>query len=98
MKFEEFSDCINWFHPIEERQENEYAWKVNVKDVLKYDEEDKIASVNLDIKNLNSAAETLEHLSPTEIANSIIHKEQKILELIREIQAESLTESLKGED
>ena len=93
MRFEEFSDCINWFHPIEERQENEYAWKVNVKDILKYDEEDKIASVDLDIKNPNSA-EALAHLSPTEIASSIIHKEQKMLDLIEDIKAESLTKFL----
>jgi type I restriction enzyme M protein len=97
MRFEEFSDCISWFHPIAERQENEYAWKVNVKDVLQYDEEGRITSADLDIKNPNSA-EALVHLSPTEIVNSIIYKEQRILELIKEIQAESLTESLKGED
>lgn len=97
MKFEEFSDCIDWFHPIAERQENEHAWKVDVKDVLKYDAEDKVVSADLDIKNPNSA-ETLVHLPPAEIANSIIHKEQRILELIKEIQAESLTESIRGED
>ena len=89
MRFEEFSDCINWFHPVAKREENEYAWKVSVQDVLKYDEEGKIASVNLDIKNPNSA-EALVHLPPTEIADSIIRKEQRILELIREIQVESL--------
>ena len=87
MQLEEFSDCIEWFHPITERKENEYAWKVNVKDVLKYDKEDRIASVDLDIKNPNSV-EALVHLPPAEIANSIIHKEQRILELIREIQAD----------
>ena len=97
MTLEEFSNCISWFHPIAERQENEYAWKVDVKDVLKYDAEGKVVSADLDIKNPNSA-EALVHLPPAEIANSIIHKEQRILELIREIQAESLTESIRGED
>ena len=97
MRFEEFSDCINWFHPIAERQENEHAWKVNVKDVLKCNTEGKVVSVDLDVKNPHSV-EALVHLSPAEIANSIIHKEQRILELIREIQAESLTESIRGED
>ena len=57
----------------------------------------KVVSADLDIKNPNSA-EALVHLPPAEIANSIIHKEQRILELIREIQAESLTESIRGED
>ena len=95
MKFEEFSDCIEWFHPIAERQENEYAWKVNVEDVLKYDEEDQIASADLDIKNPNSA-EGLANLPPTEIANSIIDKDQKMLDLIDEIKAESLAEFLEN--
>ncbi len=97
MKFEEFSDCIDWFHPIAEREENKYAWKVDVEDVLKYNEEGQIASADLDIKNPNSA-EAMAHLHPTEIANSIIYKEQRILELVREIQAEALTESLGGEN
>lgn len=95
MKFEEFSDCIKWFHPIAEREENEYAWKVNVEDILKYDEKGKITSVDLDIKNPNST-EALAHLPPIEIANSIVHKEQKMLELMEEIQTESLTEFLES--
>ena len=89
MRFEEFSDCISWFHPIKERKENERAWKVSVNDVLKYDTEGKVVSADLDIKNPN-VAEVLAHLPPAEIADSIIRKEQRILELMREIQAESL--------
>ena len=90
MRFEEFSDCINWFYPIAERQGNEYAWKVDVKDVLKYDEEDKITSVNLDSKNPNSV-ETLDRLPPEEIGNSMIHKEQTILKLMEEVRSECLS-------
>ena len=90
MRFEEFSDCINWFHPIAERQENEHAWKVNVEDVLKYDEEGKIASADLDIKNPNST-ETSDILPPIEIADSITRKEQNILELMEEIRSECLS-------
>ena len=90
MTFEEFSDCINWFHPIAERQENEYAWKINVEDVLQYDEEGKIASVNLDVKNPNNE-EVLEHLSPMEIADSIIRKKQNILDLMEEVRSECLS-------
>ena len=97
MTLEEFSDCTSWFHPIAERQEDEYAWKVNVEEVLEYNDRGKIISVNLDIKNPNST-EVLAHLPPAEIANSIIHKEQRILELIREIQAEALTESIRSDD
>ena len=90
MKFEEFLDCISWFQPIAERQENEYAWKVNVQDVLQYDEEDRITSVDLDIKNPNNT-ETLDFLPPMEIADSIARKEQIILELIEETRSECLS-------
>ena len=90
MKFEEFSDCINWFHPISDRQENERAWKVNVKDISEYDEEGRVTSLDLDIKNPNSK-KTLKYLSPTEIADSIIHKEHNILELIEEVRSECLS-------
>lgn len=90
MKFEAFSDCINWFHPIAERRENKHAWKVNIKEVLKYDEEDKITSVDLDIKNPNTA-KVLKHRSPIEIVESIAHKEQNILELIKETRSEYLS-------
>ena len=90
MKFEDFSDCISWFHPIAERQENEYAWKVNVEDVLKYDEEGKVASVNLDVKNPNNE-EVLERLPPIEIADSIIRKKQSILELMEEVRSACLS-------
>ena len=94
MKFEEFSECTSWFHPIAERQENEYAWKVNVEDVLKYDEEGKVASAYLDIKNPNSA-EGLVHLSSRKIADGIVHKDQKMLELLEKIKGESLAEFLE---
>lgn len=97
MLFEEFSECIQWFQPIVERQETEQAWKVNSQDVLKYNDDGKIAFVNLDIKNPNSTA-ALAHLSPAEIANSLIRKEQRILELIEEIRSKCLTETPRGKD
>ena len=90
MQLKEFSDCIEWFHPIAERQENERAWKVNVKNILKYDEEGKVTSVNLDIKNPNSV-EILERQPPMEIADSIIRKETSILELMEEVRSECLS-------
>lgn len=90
MRFEEFSDCIEWFHPIAEREENEYAWKINVNDVLKYDEDNKIASVNLDIKNPNNI-ESIDRLPPMEITESIIRQEQTILELLEEVKSECVS-------
>ena len=91
MKFEEFFRLHQIGSiPIAERQENERAWKVNVKDVLEYDEEGRIISVDLDIKNPNSE-ETLDRLPPEEIANSVIHKEHAILELVEEVRTECLS-------
>jgi type I restriction enzyme M protein len=84
MQFEEFTDCIAWWKI---REANERAWKVQAKDILKYDAEGKLLSVNLDIKN-PSAAEALEHLPPEQIVESIITKEKRILEIMGEIKAE----------
>jgi len=83
MQFEEFSPCLEWW---KDRKENGIAWKVNVKDVLKYDEKGALVSANLDIKNPN-AKEDLEHLPPEELVASILQKESRITELMREIQA-----------
>lgn len=86
MRFEEFAECIAWW-PQNQRQENERAWQVPVGEVLKYDDEGALISVNLDIKNPNSA-ETLEHLPPEQLAEDIIKKERRILALMEEIKAE----------
>jgi len=86
IRFEEFAACIAWW-PQETREENERAWKVPAGDVLKYTAEGTLLSVNLDIKNPNSA-ETLEHLPPEQLAEDIIQKERRILELMEEIKAE----------
>ncbi|RIK73442.1 SAM-dependent methyltransferase [candidate division KSB1 bacterium] len=87
MQFEEFSDCIKWFHPIKKRKASEQAWKVAVEDVLKYDEAGNLISVNLDIKNPN-AAEALEQLPPEKLVEDILAKEQRIMEIMEEIKAE----------
>ncbi len=86
MRFEEFAECIAWW-PQDKREENERAWRVPAGDVLKYNDEGNLLSVNLDIKNPNSA-ETLEHLPPEQLAEDIIKKERRILELMEEIKAE----------
>ena len=82
MQFEEFAACLEWWH---NREENERAWKVAAKDVLKYDEQGALVSVNLDIKNPN-AKEDLEHLPPEQLADDILKKEQRIAELMAEIK------------
>src|SRR5438552_10211628 len=48
MQFEEFADCLEWW---KKRKENGRAWKIPAKEVLKYDENGALASVNLHIKN-----------------------------------------------
>jgi len=64
---------------------NDHAWKVSVKDVLKYDESGKLISANLDIKNPNSKQE-LEHLPPAQLAEDILKKEQRIAEIMAEVR------------
>ena len=82
MQFEEFAPLIEWW---DVRVENEHAWKVRVDDVLKYDENKNLLSVNLDIKNPNSK-ENLAHLPPHELAENILAKEKQIAELMDEIK------------
>lgn len=82
MRFEEFADCIAWW---KDRKENERAWKVQVEDILKYDADGKLLSVNLDIKN-PAAKQDFEHLPPEQLVEDIVKKEQRILEIMGEIK------------
>ncbi|HUU29436.1 MAG TPA: class I SAM-dependent DNA methyltransferase [archaeon] len=84
MKFEEFDECIVWF-TMKQREANNNAWKVQAKDVLKYNDNDDLISCNLDIKNPNST-ETLEHLSPEQLAADILEKERRIIQIIDDIK------------
>jgi len=81
MQFEEFAPLIEWW---DAREENEHAWKVSVDDVLRYDENKNLLSVNLDNKNPNNK-EDLVHLPPHELAESILSKENQIAELMGEV-------------
>lgn len=87
MQYEEFLECIHWFHPIEEREENECAWRVDVSTVFKYGDDGDLMSANLDVKNPNTA-EAHEHLPPEDLIAGILNKEEKIISLIREIELE----------
>ncbi len=86
MQFEEFSDCIKWFE-LKRRRENDQAWRVNVSNILKYDDQDILLSCNLDLKN-PSSTEALEHLPPEQLAEDILVKERRIIEIMEEIKAE----------
>jgi type I restriction enzyme M protein len=82
MSFEEFAPLIQWW---EAREENERAWKVPVAELLRYDASGSLQSVNLDVKNPRRAAD-LEHLPPTELAESILAKEKQITKIVNEIK------------
>lgn len=82
LQFEELKSCIEWWG---KRKANGVAWKAKAKDVLKYDDSGALVSVNLDIKNPN-AKQDLAHLPPEQLAESILQKEQRIIELIGEIK------------
>ncbi|WP_430453408.1 N-6 DNA methylase [Rhodopirellula europaea] len=83
---EEFDDVAKWF-ALKRRKETDNAWKVSVNDVLKYDAAGALVSCNLDQKNPKSA-EALEHLPPEKLADDILVKERRIIEIMGEIKAE----------
>lgn len=82
LQYEEFAPCLQWWL---NREENERAWIVKADEVLKYDDTGNLVSVNLDIKNPNTQ-ETLENLSPEQLADDILQKEQLINEIVAEIK------------
>lgn len=84
LRCEEFGDCVAWWNA---RTENDRAWKVPVDQVLKYDDDRRLVSVNLDIKNPNGRTD-FEHLPPAQLVDDIIAKERKILEILAEIKAD----------
>ncbi|MCC6239706.1 MAG: SAM-dependent DNA methyltransferase [Phycisphaerales bacterium] len=86
IQFEEFTDCVKWFQ-MKRRKETDHAWRVPVDDVLKYDGAGALVSCNLDLKNPNSAA-ALEHLPPAQLAEDILAKERRIIQIMEEIKAE----------
>jgi type I restriction enzyme M protein len=76
LQFEELADCLKWWR---KREENERAWRVPSAEVL-------ARGANLDVKNPN-AGEDLEHRPPEKLAEEILGKEHRIIEIMREIQA-----------
>ena len=83
MQLEEFAPCIAWW---KNRVSNDRAWKVEARDVLKYDESGQLLSVNLDRKNPNGP-EDLEHLAPEKLVADILEKEKRIMEILGDIRA-----------
>src|SRR5206468_3434076 len=83
LQFDEFTECMAWWNT---RTDNDRAWKVPVDQLLRYDDENRLMSVNLDLKNPNGKGD-FEHLPPERLVEEIIAKETKILEILAEMKA-----------
>ena len=75
IQFEEFADCIAWW---KKRKENDHAWKIPAAELL-------ANNCNLDRKNPR-AKEDIAHLPPAQLAADILKKEQRIAEIMGNIQ------------
>ena len=75
IQFEDFADCIKWWG---KRKENELAWKVSASELL-------ANNCNLDRKNPR-AKEDITHLPPEQLAADILKKEQRIADIMGNIQ------------
>lgn len=75
IQFEDFAPLIAWWN---EREESAVAWKIPAVELL-------ANNCNLDRKN-PQAKENIAHLPPAELATSILLKEQRIVEIMGNIQ------------
>jgi len=75
IQFEEFAPLISWWN---KREENDLVWKVPVAELL-------ATGCNLDRKN-PSAKDDITHLPPAQLAADILKKEQRISEIMGNIQ------------
>jgi type I restriction enzyme M protein len=83
IQFEEFNECIKWWNKCEEY---ERAWKISATELLEYNNDGSLRAVNLDRKNPR-AKEDITHLPPDQLAASIREKEQRIAEIMGNIQS-----------
>jgi type I restriction enzyme M protein len=75
LQFEEFADCLAWWR---DRAEGERSWRVPAEQIAGN-------GYNLDIKNPNGKKD-LEQLPPEELVESILVKEERIMEIMDEIK------------
>ena len=75
LRFEEFAPLIIWW---KHREDNERAWKVPVAELL-------TNNCNLDRKNPR-VKDGIEHLPPDKLAADILKKEQRIVEIVGNVQ------------
>ena len=84
IQFEEFDELKKWWN---KRKENENAWKVKISELVHIDDNGKLLNVNLDVKNPNKKDE-FEYKEPAILITSIVEKEKKVLQLLKEIEFE----------
>jgi type I restriction enzyme M protein len=77
MQFEEFEDCLIWWN---NRKENDKAWKVTADELFS-------DQCNLDRRNPNARVDA-QHLPPDQLAKSLLAKEERILEILKELHSE----------
>lgn len=82
IQYDDFAPLLNWWHA---REESERAWRVPVTDILRYDGNGALLSVNLDNKNPNGGGD-FEHLPPEQLVHDILDKEGQIMALMAEIE------------
>ncbi len=75
LQYEDFAPLLAWWN---EREENEFAWKVSASDLL-------TNNCNLDLKNPRAGSD-FEHLPPEQLVEDILAKEQRITEILGEIR------------
>jgi type I restriction enzyme M protein len=81
IQFEEFGPLVAWWDqpgPGTKREENDRAWKVSAAEIL-------AGGCNLDRKNPR-AKEDITHLTPEQLAGSILEKERRIAEIVSRVQ------------
>lgn len=81
---DEFEAIKKWWN---KREENENAWKLSREKIELFDEDGKLRNVNLDQKNPNRKSE-FEYKEPNLLISSILEKENKVAQLMQEIESE----------
>jgi len=82
LRFNEFEPLIEWWG---NRLENEHAWKISVSDIIKYNDDGKLLSINLDINNPNKK-ETDEFIEPKIIVEKMLTTEKEISSILNNIK------------
>jgi type I restriction enzyme M protein len=82
IQFEEFAECATWWS---HREENDHAWRLAAKDLLEYAPDGSLRAVNLDRKNPRGKQDITD-LSPEHLVDGIRKKEQRIAEIVDNIQ------------